>query len=76
MFVLGLSALFAGGSWRRWMIPVVVVTIGLNGLLLFQYQLFLKGVRDIAPYPTGAYGLLLARFVVPIRFMAQWLGHS
>jgi hypothetical protein len=76
LFVLGLSALFAGEWWRRWMIPIVVVTVGLNGLLLFQYQLFLKGVRDIAPYPTGAYGLLLARFVVPFRFMAQWLGYS
>jgi hypothetical protein len=76
LFVLGLSALFANQPWRRWMIPIVVVTIGLNVLLLFQYQLFLKGLRDIAPYPTGAYGLLLARFIVPFRFIALWLGHS
>jgi hypothetical protein len=42
--------------------------------LLLQYQLFLKGWREIAPYPNGAYGLTFARFVVPFRLLGHWLG--
>ena len=53
---------------------IVGTLIILNALLLFQYQLFLKGWRDIAPYPRGGYNLWLARFVVPFRAVARLLG--
>ena len=46
----------------------------MNLLLLFQYQMFLKGWRDVAPYPHGAYGLGVARFVVPFHVLGRWLG--
>ena len=45
----------------------------MNCLLLFQYQMFLKGWRDLAPYPRGVYGLGVARFVVPFRMLGQLL---
>ena len=74
-FVLGLSA------WLRRFEPRLTALAGivgaivlLNGLLLFQYQVFLKGWRDIAPYPRGLYGLWAARFVVPFRVAARLLG--
>ena len=43
-------------------------------LLLVQYQAFMHGLRDAAPYPRGAYNLWLARFVVPIDLAREWLG--
>jgi hypothetical protein len=49
------------------------VAIALNCLLLFQYQLFLKGWRGVAPYPRGVYGLRIARFVVPVRVLGHLL---
>jgi hypothetical protein len=74
LLVLGLSALFARARSSALVIATVVVAVFLNGLLLLQYQLFLKGWREIAPYPNGAYGLTFARFVVPFRLLGHWLG--
>jgi hypothetical protein len=74
LFVLSLAALFSQWEHRGRIVAVVSVAIALNLLLLFQYQLFLKGWRDVAPYPAGVHGLLVARFVVPFRVLGQWLG--
>jgi hypothetical protein len=74
LFVLGLAALVAGWRRRAFTVAVVALAIALNVLLLFQYQMFLKGWRDLAPYPRGAYGLVVARFVVPFRMVGHWLG--
>jgi hypothetical protein len=46
-----------------------------NGLLLLQYETFMKGLRDIAPYPGGLYGLWIARFIVPVD-LGRWLWHA
>ena len=46
--------------------------VALNLLLLLQYQLFMHGLRDIAPYPRGLWGLALARFVTPLEFVRWW----
>ncbi len=74
-FVLGLCAVIARWEQRpRFIAGLVVVAVALNGLLLFQYQLFMKGWRDLAPYPRGWYGLWLARFWVPVRVLARWFG--
>ena len=72
IFVLGLAAL--ADRWRDH--PRVVIGVGgamvaLNLLLLLQYQLFMHGLRDIAPYPRGLWGLALARFVTPLEFV-RW----
>ena len=47
--------------------------VAANALLLFQYELFMKGYRTIAPYPHGPVDMWLTRFVVPVRVLAQWL---
>lgn len=73
LFVLGLAALFSTWQHRSIVAGVAAVAIALNCLLLFQYQLFLKGWRDVAPYPRGAYGLGVARFVVPFRVVGYLL---
>ena len=73
LFVLGLAALFSTWQRRSVVAGVAAVAIALNCLLLFQYQLFLKGWRDVAPYPRGAYGLGAARFVVPFRVVGRLL---
>jgi hypothetical protein len=75
LFVISLAALLSRWQNRPVIrLAVVTVAIALNLLLLFQYQLFLKGQRDIAPYPGGVYGLGVARFVVPFRALGRWLG--
>jgi hypothetical protein len=74
LFILGLSALFAGVRSSVPVVTTVLVAVFLNGLLLLQYQLFLKGWREIAPYPNGVYGLVFARFAVPFRLLGHWLG--
>ncbi|MEZ5318023.1 MAG: hypothetical protein R2752_11535 [Vicinamibacterales bacterium] len=73
LFVVGLSGwLHAGrpGQVRR--AAVVAALVVANGLLLVQYQTFMKGLRDVAPYPEGGFGLWVARFVVPARLIARW----
>jgi hypothetical protein len=73
--VISLAALLDRWQNRPFIrLAMVTVAIALNLLLLFQYQLFLKGQRDIAPYPGGVYGLGVARFVVPFRALGRWLG--
>ncbi len=44
-----------------------------TGLLLVQYQAFMHGLRDVVPYPRGAYNLWVARFVVPFDLVREWL---
>jgi hypothetical protein len=50
------------------------VVAGYSLLLLVQYQAFMHGLRQIAPYPEGFFNLWLARFVVPFRLAREWLG--
>ncbi|MGE5357697.1 MAG: hypothetical protein ACM3NQ_01680 [Bacteroidales bacterium] len=71
LFVLGLAALYDRLPHRRWVRALTIAAISLNVLLLLQYQVFLKGLRDVAPYPEGVYGLWLARFVVPFELAAK-----
>lgn len=73
VFVLGLSALI--DRWApspRTLALCGAFVIGHTLLLLLQYQLFMHGLRDVAPYPRGVHGLWLARFVVPFRLLASW----
>jgi hypothetical protein len=73
LFVLGLAAFFSTCRRHTIVVGVATLAIALNCLLLFQYQLFLKGWRDVAPYPRGVYGLGIARFVVPLRVVVHLL---
>jgi hypothetical protein len=74
LFVLGAAMVFE--RWRdrpRTIAAIAIVFVALNGLLLVQYQTFMHGLRTVAPYPKGWYGLYLARFVVPIDLARRWL---
>jgi hypothetical protein len=71
LFAVGLSTWLAEGRrWRRWLAAGLVVA---NLLLLLQYQLFMKGLAALAPYPYEWFDLWLARFLVPFRLIAWWL---
>jgi hypothetical protein len=73
VFVLGLSALIDrwSPSLRTLAISGTVI-VAHTFLLLLQYQLFMHGLRDVVPYPRGAYGLWIARFVVPWKVLTSW----
>jgi len=74
VFVLGIAALFERWQARpRTLAALCLVFVALNGLLLVQYQTFMHGLRDVAPYPKGWYGLYAARFVVPLTIARRWL---
>jgi hypothetical protein len=74
VFALSLAALV---DWWRPRLPNVTLAGGAivtySFLLLVQYQTFMHGLRDLAPYPGGVYNLWLARFVVPIDLLRRWL---
>jgi hypothetical protein len=75
IFVAGMASTLE--RWRQAAVrrlAIVALLVVTNGLLLFQYQLFLKGWRDIAPYPDDLWNLWLARFVVPFRVLARMIG--
>jgi hypothetical protein len=74
LFVVGMAAIVdRWGDRPARSAGAVLLMVSLNLLLLFQYQLFLKGWRDVAPYPDGVWNLWVARFIVPIRFLARAL---
>ena len=72
VFALGLAALI-----ERWSPSVEKLALASGAivahtfLLLVQYQTFMHGLRDVAPYPRGFYNLWLARFVVPFEIVAR-----
>ena len=74
VFVLGAAMVFE--RWRDrpgTLAAITIAFVALNGLLLLQYQTFMHGLRTVAPYPNGLYGLYVARFVVPLRLLWRWL---
>ena len=74
VFVFGLAALIDGWSPR---LPLLATAsgaiVGYTMLLLVQYQAFMHGLRQLAPYPGGGFDLWLARFVVPFRILREWM---
>jgi hypothetical protein len=77
-FALGLAALFARDFWRnrpvllRWTAVTLVVY---NLLFLLQYQLFMRGFTQIAPYPTTIRQVLFDRLTLPWHLLRAWIGH-
>jgi hypothetical protein len=68
------SAVWIGSPPRRGRLGLVAAAAAVTWLLLFQYEVFMKGLVSVAPYPKGAFGFWAARFVVPFRLIAHWLG--
>ena len=74
VFALGLAALLDRWSPRLRTLAIGSgVFVAHTFLLLVQYQAYMKGLRQIVPYPQGAYELWLARFKVPFDLVAWWL---
>ena len=75
LFALGLATWLSPrrtGRPPRSRIAVLAALIVANGLLLLQYQLFMKGHHALAPYPHGWPDMWLTRFAVPFRLLQQW----
>jgi hypothetical protein len=74
VFVFGLAAVIdrLSPSLRTLSLGAAAI-VGYTGLLLVQYQAFMHGLREVAPYPAGTYGLWFARFVVPFDLLQEWL---
>ncbi len=75
-FALGFAALFAalwplaGAGVAR---GVALALIVYNGLFLVQYQLFMRGFHELAPYPTTLRQILVDRLTLPWRLLRVWL---
>jgi hypothetical protein len=76
IFTLGLAAAFdrLEKAPPGVLAGIAAVFVGLNLLLLLQYQTFMHGLDEIAPYPDRLYGLWLARFVVPFSLIRHFVG--
>jgi hypothetical protein len=76
LFVLGLAVWLqprrSDAPIRPWRLAVVAGLVVANGLLLVQYEAFMKGLTTLAPYPRGWFDMWLARFIVPFRLLASW----
>lgn len=86
LFVLGIATWISGpasaagqttpaarGLVQISRLAMVIALVALNWLLLLQYQLYMKGLRDVAAYPAGWFGMVIERFVVPWRLVEWWL---
>ena len=74
VFVLGLAAVI--DRWApspRLLAAVSTAVVAHTFLLLVQYQAFMHGLRDVAPYPGNPYNLWVARFFVPFDLFRRWL---
>ena len=64
VFVLSLAALIdAWSPSARQVALAIAAVIGYTFLLLVQYQAFMHGLRQVAPYPLGGYNLVAGAFV-------------
>jgi hypothetical protein len=76
LFVLGLAVWLqprqSQSPIRPWRLAVVAGLVVANGLLLVQYEAFMKGLTTLAPYPREWFDMWLARFIVPFRLLASW----
>jgi hypothetical protein len=76
MFVVGLAVWLNQEPNTNRIAPlkilIVAVLSGVNLLLLLQYQLALKGLEHLAPYPHGFVDMWVTRFLVPIRLLTWW----
>ena len=76
-FALGMTGVFAASFWkhrpsaRHW--TAVALTV-YNLLFLLQYQLFMRGFRELVPYPATAKQIFVDRLVLPWQLIRHWLG--
>lgn len=77
LFVAGLAVWLqpdpAAPRVRPLRLALAVVLGVANGFLLLQYEVVMKGLTDVAPYPHGWPDMWVTRFVVPFRLIGRWL---
>jgi hypothetical protein len=71
---VGTDPIGADTARRGWTLRAAAAwaLVAANLLLLLQYQLFMKGLTAIAPYPRNWFDMWAARFVVPFRLLDWW----
>lgn len=75
-FAMGTAALFAARFWHRRVVLLRWTAVGLvayNVLFLLQYQIFMRGYRDLVPYPTSLQQVFFDRLILPWRLLSLWL---
>ena len=73
---LGLAALMtvpAAASRPALVAWFSVAAIAYNLLFLFQYQLFMRGMRDLVPYPETARQIFVDRLWLPFQLLLRWV---
>lgn len=76
-FALGFAALGSALAVRTglsWLRAGALALVVYNGLFLLQYQLFMRGYRDLVPYPTTVKQILVDRLTLPFTLIGRWLG--
>jgi hypothetical protein len=75
-FALGMSAIL-DAPWvdarrlaARWLI---VAAIAYNLLFVLQYQLFMRGMRDLVPYPSTLQQVFVDRLWLPVQLLMRWV---
>ena len=72
---LGLGGMFAAPFWQKRRVCLRWTALGLiayNLLFVLQYQLFLRGFNQLAPYPTTPGEVFVERLIVPFRLLRSW----
>lgn len=76
LFALGMAAVFTGHFWQRHIALLrwtAVTLVAYNVLFLLQYQMFMRGFRDLVPYPTTIRQVLFDRLTLPWHLLLSWL---
>jgi hypothetical protein len=75
-FAMGIAAWFATSRLARRPMVVRWLSLGLvtyNVLFLLQYQLFMRGMVELVPYPTTVPQVFVDRLWLPFHLVARWL---
>jgi hypothetical protein len=72
LFIVGLG-IWLGARPERWRLSLISALLVANLLLLLQYQVFMKGLTTVAPYPAFWFDMFAARLVVPFRLLQLWM---
>jgi hypothetical protein len=78
-FALGFAAIFWHDAWRQRAGLWRAVAAGLvvyNLLFVLQYQTFMRGFVELAPYPATAKQVLFDRLLLPFQLVRAWLARS
>jgi hypothetical protein len=76
LFSLGMAALLdapPAASRPRAAAWLSVAAIAYNLLFVLQYQLFMRGIRDLVPYPETVRQVFVDRLWLPFQLLARWL---